>query len=215
MRISDIPAIYINLTKRPDRNEHIRNELTKLGIHSPTRCNAIETDNGAIGCSLSHIKCLTMAIEADYEYVLICEDDLEIVDTKACIRNINKFLNDSSIVWDVALIAGNNMNPYTYINKHCIRVSHCFAATGYIVRKSYYQTILQHYKEGVTKLMREPDNHAYRLDVYWMILQRAHNWMMVIPPTIVQKENYSNIENRVTNYHWLMLNYDKSLRPQG
>lgn len=212
MNITDIPVIYINLERRPDRDKHIREELSKLGIHSPIRCNAVDTTNGAIGCSLSHIKSLKMAIEADYDMVLICEDDLEIVDTDACLRNINAFLKQTSIVWDVALIAGNNMIPYQYMNEQCIRVFNCYTTTGYIVRKSYYQTLLNHYREGVHKLIQNPENRAYCIDVYWQYRQKVDRWMMIIPPTIVQREDYSDIEHKVTNFRHYMLDINKAMR---
>ena len=48
---------YINLAHRTDRLAEVIAELDKMGILG-TRFNAIKTANGAIGCSLSHLKCL-------------------------------------------------------------------------------------------------------------------------------------------------------------
>jgi predicted RNA-binding protein len=58
--------------------------------------------------------------------------------------------------------------------------------------------------------MREPNNtRQYALDIYWKSLQKKDNWFMILPPTVSQYENYSDIEKKNTNYHWLMLDIEK------
>jgi len=211
MLLQDIPTFYINLKKREDRNKHILQELKKINIKNFERFNAIEMTNGAIGCSLSHIKCLEMAIKRNYEYVMICEDDVEILNPELFIKNINTFLN-SSIKWDVVLIAGNNMLPYKIITDYCIQINNCLTTTGYIVKKYYFETLLENYKEGIQKLLREPTNNNYKIDKYWLFLQNKDNWFLIIPPTIVQREDYSDIEKKKTNFKNYMLNYNKVVK---
>jgi len=138
MLITDIPTIYINLEHRKDRNENVLKELSKIQIDFPERFNAIEMKNGAIGCSLSHIKCLEIAIKRNYEYIMICEDDIEILNPSLFVENINKFLN-SQIEWDVVLIAGNNMIPYNFVTDYCIKIYNCLTTTGYIVKNKYFK----------------------------------------------------------------------------
>ena len=56
--LSDIQhAFYINLEHRTDRKEQIENELSIMGINAK-RFNAVCTTNGAIGCTMSHLKLL-------------------------------------------------------------------------------------------------------------------------------------------------------------
>ena len=50
-------AFYINLEHRKDRKEHVEEQLSKVGINA-NRFNAIKMENGAIGCSMSHLKIL-------------------------------------------------------------------------------------------------------------------------------------------------------------
>jgi len=69
-------TLYINLEHRTDRLEHVKIELSKLGIDGE-RVNAVKSKIGAIGCTLSHIRCLEIAKQRDYEYVFICEDDIQ------------------------------------------------------------------------------------------------------------------------------------------
>lgn len=211
MLITDIPTIYINLEHRKDRNESVLKELSKIGIDIPERFNAIEMKNGAIGCSLSHIKCIETAMKRNYDYIMICEDDIEILNPSLFVQNINKFLN-SQIEWDVVLIAGNNMIPYNFVTDYCIKIYNCLTTTGYIVKNKYFSTLLNNYKEGVTKLMKEQSNSSYKIDKYWQLLQNKDNWYMIIPPTIVQKEDYSDIEKKVTNFRNYMLDFNKAIK---
>lgn len=211
MLLTDIPTIYINLEHRKDRNDSVLKELSKINILNAERLNAVKTENGAIGCSLSHIKCLEIAIKNDYPYIMICEDDIEILDPELFTKNINKFLN-SKLNWDVVLIAGNNMVPYNFVTDYCIKIYNCLTTTGYIVKNNYFSVLLNNYKEGVRNLMKDQANSSFKIDKHWQILQNKDNWYMIIPPTIVQKEDYSDIEKKVTNFRNYMLNFNKAIR---
>ena len=56
-----IPVMYINLERRPDRKENVIKELHKIGIERPICFKAVELENGAVGCSISHLKCIEIA----------------------------------------------------------------------------------------------------------------------------------------------------------
>lgn len=211
MKLFNINTIYINLDKRPDRRLHVENELKKINIGNVTRFKGIEMKNGAIGCSMSHMKCVELAKNKGWEYVLICEDDIEFTNPSLFITQTNKFLQ-SETKWDVVLIAGNNMIPYIPINDNCIKIFNCQTTTGYIVKKEYYEKLIQNYKEGINKLLKEPENNDFKIDKYWFKLQREDNWFLIIPLTVVQKEDYSDIEGKVTNFKKYMLDYNKAYK---
>lgn len=147
-------TLFINLDHRKDRLEHVTNELTKLGIHGE-RFNAIKTKVGAIGYTMSHIKCLEIAKERGYEHVFICEDDITFLNVELFKKNIEKFYENKDIRWDVLLIGGNNLPPYLEIGDYCIRVSNCQTTTGYIVNNHYYDTLIDNFRESVKNLLRE------------------------------------------------------------
>ena len=88
MKLSDFNIIYINLKKRPDRRHYIENQLEKLGIlKNSIYLEAIDGETipdeifkpirerfktlakreeriiGRIGCLLSHLRALEIAIE--------------------------------------------------------------------------------------------------------------------------------------------------------
>jgi len=212
MLLNKIPVMYINLDSRTDRKEHVEKELKKIEVNQPERFKAIKLDNGALGCSMSHLKCLEIAKQKDYDYVLICEDDIEFLNPQLFLTQINKFL-DSDINWDVVLIAGNNMLPYKPINDMCIQIYNCQTTTGYIVRKNYYDKLIQNYKEGIQNLIKNSDNNEYKIDKHWFKLQRMDNWYLIIPLSIVQREDYSDIEKKPSNFKNYMLNYNKAYKP--
>ena len=208
-KISDIKhAFYINLEKRSDRKQKVEKELSNIGI-SAQRFNAIQLNHGAIGCSLSHLKCLQHAKVNNWSHVMICEDDIQFLNPELFIRQLNGFLHNHK-EWDVILLAGNNVPPYTKIDETCIKVNHCQTTTGYIVRNHYFDNIINNIKEGIEKLIREPHKGIfYAIDKYWISLQKEGDWYLIIPLSVTQRVDYSDIEKRMTNYKKLMIDLDK------
>ena len=209
-RIADIKNIfYINLETRNDRRNSIETQLTNIGLTNFERFNAIKVMDGRVGCTMSHIKCLEMAKERGYNHILICEDDTFFLDPKLFKTQLTTFLNDEH-KWDVVLFAGNNVPPYERIDDTCIAVSHCQTTTCYLVNGHYFDTLLQNMREGLDKLLKEPTNHLnYAIDRYWLNLQKKDNWLLITPLTVIQREDYSDIENKRTDYSNLMLDLDK------
>jgi GR25 family glycosyltransferase involved in LPS biosynthesis len=211
-------VVYINLDERNDRNEHFLQEIAKLRLKiQPHRVPAIKLKEGAIGCSMSHIKALEYAKKEGWPYVLICEDDITFTNPEQLIISLFKTLKQESsesntLLWDVLLIAANNWPPFKQQYENCIRVTNSCSATGYIVRQHYYDTLLQNYKEGVKLFIQNTDKkHLYALDVWWKKLQIRDRWWMLTPATVSQwEQNYSNIENTVVSYSHLMLTHDKT-----
>lgn len=204
-------VVYINLEHRTDRKEHVEKQLANIGIDKPTRFNAIKMKNGAIGCSMSHLKCLQMAKDNSWPNILICEDDIQFLNPGLFLNQINSFLSSHKTEdWDVLLLAGNNMLPYEKHGANSIKVHHCLTTTGYIVQSHYYDVLIQNYKEGIQKLMREPENRKlYAIDKYWIQLQERDNWFLIIPLSVVQMEDYSDIESKKTDFRKYMLDYNK------
>jgi hypothetical protein len=65
-------------------------------------------------------------------------------------------------------------------------------------------------KEGVGLLLKEPEKHFYyAIDKYWFPLQEKDKWFIITPLSVVQREDYSDIEMKETNYQSKMLDLDK------
>jgi glycosyl transferase family 25 len=60
-------AFYINLDHRTDRKEHVTNQLATLSLTTCERFNAIKMENGAVGCSMSHLKILDDAVKNNWD----------------------------------------------------------------------------------------------------------------------------------------------------
>lgn len=201
-------VFYINLESRTDRKQHVEQQLASIGINA-TRFNAIKLANGAIGCSMSHLKCLEIAKHNNWEHVMIVEDDILFLNTELFKNQLNKFLKKQAN-FDVVLIAGNNVPPYQKIDDSCVKVYRCQTTTGYVVQRHYYDTLISNIREGIQKLMKNPEQHVlYAIDKYWFKLQQKDNWYLITPLTVTQREDYSDIEERNTNYTRLMVDLDK------
>jgi glycosyl transferase family 25 len=164
---------------------------------------------------MSHLKCLEIAKENDWNHVLIIEDDIKFLNPELFIRQINKFLNLHAD-WDVLLIAGNNLPPHEVIDDSCVKVTHCQTTTGYIVKKHYYNILIDNIRNGITNLIKEPTHHyLYAIDKYWFKLQQLNNWYLITPLSVTQREDYSDIEKRPTNYTRVMTDLSKEwLQPR-
>jgi GR25 family glycosyltransferase involved in LPS biosynthesis len=206
----EIPTIYINLASRQDRNVHASQELIgKMKMAKVQRFNAIALANGAIGCSLSHLKCIERAKEMNWDRVFVCEDDITFTNPELFLMQIDSFFK-KEYNWDVILVSGNNYPPFQEVDETCIRVTRCRTTTGYIVNKHYYDTLIDNIKAGIQNFLREPKlPQLFAVDMYWFHLQEVDNWYLIIPLTVVQAPGYSDIEKRQTNYCQYMLSLKK------
>ena len=174
------------------------------------RFNAVKhVVHGAIGCSMSHMRCIQIAKERKWDHVLVCEDDVQFTNVPLFLTQMSRFLATVP-EWDVVLLAGNNIPPFRVVNDACIQVSNCQTTTAYIVKAHYYDTLIANYRAGIHLLMRNPTQKLdYAIDRYWFELQRRDRWFLITPLSVVQREDYSDIEQRITNYGHLMLDLDK------
>ena len=211
--ISDIKHIlYINLIFREDRKNHIENQLNTVGFNSFERFNAINIKNGALGCSMSHLKCVEYAKKNNWSHVLICEDDIEFLNPTLFKNQLNLFLKKNNS-WDVLLLAGNNMLPYLPNDSTSIQILNCLTTTCYIVKEQYYDELMKNYNEGILNLIKNPtEKDKYCIDKYWLNLQKKDKWYLLIPLSVIQREDYSDIEKRITNFKRYMLDYNKCIK---
>jgi glycosyl transferase family 25 len=199
---------YINLDKRCDRRKYFENQM-KLLKWSATRFPAIENENGALGCSLSHLKLLEYAKKNNFNHILIMEDDITFLNPLIFTQNLDKFLS-SNIEFDVLLIAGNNIGPYKIINDYCVQTSHCQTTTGYLVKHTYFDTLIENFKNSIAGLIKKYNINEYAIDQHWCKLQQIHRWFLLTPLTVTQKPDYSDIEKCNINYNKIMLTLDKN-----
>lgn len=194
---------YINLDHRTDRNTQLLNELSKTDITQDKikRTSAIrDINNGALGCSKSHIKVLQQFINSNYTNCLILEDDFGFSQNSNIINDLfNKFFN-SKINYDVIMLSSNTLKEkstkYNFINK----IIDAQTTSGYIVTKQFAPLLLQNYIEGTNLLQETSNKPMYSIDIHWKKLQPKNNWYVFNPKIGYQIESYSDIENKTINY---------------
>lgn len=214
-KIEDIQfGLYINLKAREDRREYVENQFNRLSLNDTfniQRFDAVSLSNPSIGCAMSHLKCIEHAREKGWDHILICEDDITFLNPAVFKNNLQHFLKRNK-EWDVLLLGGNNAGTFVQENPYSCRIFACQTTTGYIVKSHYYNTLIDNIKDGIGLLMRNPMQPTlYSIDRYWFSLQAIHQWYIITPLTVIQKENdYSDIEQKVVNYRNMMMCMDKS-----
>jgi hypothetical protein len=193
-------VLFINLDSRTDRRKHFESQFLEIGFH-PQRFAAIQNARGAIGCTMSHIACMEMAIQNKWDHVLVCEDDATIINPGQLVNQVNHFFQRFNDSWDVLLLAGNNYQPFRQESPGAVRVANCQTTTAYLVRRPYFETLLANFKEGLRKLKA--------IDQHWKLLQRKNRWYLIVPISMIQRSDFSNVSNRHVDYTHTMTQINK------
>ena len=78
------------------------------------------------------------------------------------------------------------------------------------VKRNYYDILIDNIEQGTNYLSNNLNRlNDFAIDQYWNKLQLKDNWLLLIPLTVTQRPDYSNIEKRVINYNRVMLDLDK------
>ena len=223
---SDIKhAMYINLDSRNDRRELFEKQFEELTSLYPKdftftpvpRFSAIkDEENGAIGCTKSHIECLQLAKTNGWDHILMLEDDALLIHPEILVHQVNSFLSRFRDEWDVLLFSGNNFPPFKVEAPDCFRVANCQTTGCYLVCSRYYDKLIRNFEEGLEGLIANPGNKgAYACDSFWKRLQQQDRWYLITPLCVIQRAGYSDIEKKNVNYERLMTDLVKKRPPPG
>jgi glycosyl transferase family 25 len=194
---------YINLNKRTDRREQIETELQQYNLYDKAeRFPAIHTpDQGILGCTMSHLAVFKLAKEREYEHVLILEDDFYfIIDSQEFENTLSEFFN-AKIPYNVCMISyhiqRSEPTEYHFIKK----VIEAQTASGYIIHKSFYDTLINLYEDAVPKL-RDTNHHwLYANDQVWKQIQPNSLWYALETRCGKQRDGYSDNSNKYQTYN--------------
>jgi GR25 family glycosyltransferase involved in LPS biosynthesis len=196
----DIPAFYINLEKRKDRNESVKNTLSVFP--NVERIDAIyEFQNGALGCLKSHIKMLKTALEKyPGKHILFCEDD--IVFKENPLLFIDDFFS-KELKWDVLVLANYTQESVPTPYKNILRTFNSQTCACYLVRAGYIQTILREFENSleIYNRLKIWNDIVNCTDQCWKKLQKLDYWYIPEKVIVKQKEDYSDIEKKIVNYY--------------
>lgn len=187
--MNNIPVLYINLNRRPDRLKILKSDVL-VGFTYQHRIEAVDTPhNGYEGCVLSHIKALEYAKSKGWDEVMIMEDDFEWV-------NKDKFVYPD-IFFDVCLIeALVRRDRKEFVTWNYDRVTEAQHTGCYLVKNHFYNTLICNFKESYDKLCEQNCRSNY-LDIYWFKIQKDN--IFIYPSLCIgrQREDYSDIKNKI------------------
>lgn len=199
--------LYINLAHRTDRNTHILNEIHKFCTDDSKiyRIEAIQKKPGALGCGLSHIKCLNFILEHEnWKKVLILEDDFTFRSNN--FDEINKDIETLVLhnnLMDVGLLSFNyrNFKSTDTENEKIKKVFYSQTTSSYIINRDYIPKLMGNFKEAMAHMIRNGKYPVNCIDIHWTVLQPKDNWFAIYPAIGYQYDNYSDIEERFTAYN--------------
>jgi glycosyl transferase family 25 len=190
--------IFINLKHRTDRKKEITLELDRFNLKYEL-FEAIIHNNGAIGCSKSHLQVIKIAKQKGYKNILVLEDDFKfIVDKKVFYNEIKKLKN---VKFDVCLLAYNTPNLYESEYPFLYKIKDAQTTAGYIVQSHYYDTLINHWEKSVKLFEETNDDTKYTCDQSWKELQNKDNWYCFKNRIGKQRESYSDIQKGIVNYN--------------
>lgn len=198
---------YINLDHRTDRKEEILQEFEKVGIPSSKIVRIPGNYNkeyGDVGCSKSHIDALRKFSQSSHKNCILFEDDFVFTQSPKDVHEVINELFENNVNYDVCMLSANTTSSedsqYPFLKK----VLETQTASGYIVNKSFSDTLLKNYEEGVQQLEQilskeQGERGIYCIDQYWKRLQPVSAWYEFHPKLGVQRESYSDIQHGVVN----------------
>lgn len=188
-------VVYINMEKEVSRRKHMETVLKSFG-DKVIRFNAIEHKRGTVGCSMSHIEVLKMALKEGWKNVLVLEDDVTWNKIEIGYEQFEELTRNP---YDVIMLGGMDAkyDPKTF------KLGAAGLTSSYFVNKSYIPKLLSNFQEGCRRLelcllpyMKSP----YVIDRYWKSLQASDNWYIIIPNLMYQLDGYSSIEHKVNKF---------------
>jgi GR25 family glycosyltransferase involved in LPS biosynthesis len=177
--------LVINLKDRKDRWKEIVKQLDTWDVPYE-RVEAVKHRVGWVGCNKSHLKCIQLAKERKYPWVLIIEDDCLFEPRgKERIEELLPHLWRDREEWDIFNAGGS------YIFKAKV-----LRTRPYILDCSTYasQCVL-HQERNYDKILKEAPGN--KIDVYFK--DRLYQWV-TYPHIAIQQNGYSNIVKKKSNH---------------
>lgn len=197
---------YINLDKRKDRNSHMKNIIKSNPFFEKVeRISAIYSETYGVGCTMSHIKCITNLLKRNDKYYIILEDDFCFLNKEKFdnfTTDFDKIKNDDN--WDIIVLTprGKTIEKHKINNFH--RIVNNQTTTGYIIKHDFIPKLLSVYKSAVVKLMKGyngPLPNPYCTDQCWKPLQLNSNFLYYKDIYGGQLPCYSDIEKIYVDYN--------------
>jgi GR25 family glycosyltransferase involved in LPS biosynthesis len=191
----------INLDKRPDRWKKVNIEFEKNGFKNVERFPAVDGKtiinnthllDGELGIIKTHLKLIQKCKLENLNNVLIMEDDVTFSDD---IKNIEKFLQDIPSDWEMIYFGGNHKQsiPPTHIKNNVYKLNGTVAIQCVAINSSIFDEILYNLPK-----------YPFQVDNFYTEIQKKGKVYGLIPNLVFQTEDYSDIQNKLVNYDYLL-----------
>jgi len=168
-------TIYINLNRRNDKRIQIEKELVDFDLNYE-RFEAIENDEGCVGCAYSHLNVLKLAKERGYKNVLILEDDFTFLVSKEEFEKQLTIFFKLNINYDVCKLSYNLQKFQDTEYDFLLKVLESQTASGYIVNSHYYDKLILLYEWAIPLLENSKQHWIYANDQVWKRYQESDLW---------------------------------------
>ena len=199
-------GVYINLLSREDRRKNFEIHVKSNAFFSNiNRMPGIKSQDGSVGCGLSHIQALQLYQNTEHPYVAIIEDDFTILDKYELSNFINAFEKIKDLdEWKVIVLTPRgvtvpNTNNMTEAGFKRIRENQ--TTTGYVIKKDMIPILIENIKEAIHLQLLGGDKNICSIDQYWKRLQENYPFYYYSGIFAGQLPGWSDIEGREVNYN--------------
>jgi GR25 family glycosyltransferase involved in LPS biosynthesis len=210
MIFEEIPKFVVNLERRPDRLEHIKNEMKYIGWDYEL-FKAVDT-NSHVGITKSTLEILRISKERQYDRVMIIEDDIDFMPySKDFLKKIE--LQCDKIKFGIFNLTPSLDRPINVSEEYNLLLD----MTNLPPKKEYHRDIyaanILIYDSSIYDIMFEiehdPSPYYYPIDEFAFnrVLQKHQSYCPILP-IAPQKNGYSNISEGFYNnfykqtYNW-------------
>lgn len=150
----------INLPDSEDRKELATEEFRKVGIddrvefiyatppHESTKCTPLKFPKGEIGVSLSQIKAVVHAIDANANNVLIFEDDFTFIDSE--LKRIKSCIQELPEDWDVFFLGGHPIAQMMPFSMNLLKTRMFVQANAYAINSHKFVELYDMVMDNLT-----------------------------------------------------------------
>lgn len=196
--------VVLTTDKRADRESSISEHLKSRGLPFTILRSKMHA-RPVIGCIEAHINAIRRAKARNYDAIMICEDDIVVTD-----RISNFRANSVPKDWDMLYFGGILTQMLDGRTVDWVRgVIWCNHA--YVVKRHMYDPILEYYA-SYSNQPTEIQSNGTVIEptiatdhMFTDHFHKSYKCWLAIDQYIVQKEDFSNIDNRVkwaNNFDW-------------
>lgn len=192
-------VIVINLERRPERLTTFIEHCASLRISGIDVVQAIDGNTlqphsriskGALGLIMTTIQIVREAKEQGAKSVLLLEDDVYF---REQIEYLATLLNEMPQDCQLLYLGGHHIQQPKRLTEHVARCVQVFTTHSYVIYESLYDTILSD--------LADVYRTDLQIDLYFSQLQQRVPAYCFIPSITGQRADYSDIENRWTDYN--------------